>query len=151
MLDYIAVIAQIATGIATLAVAIFLASQLRLQHRDSEESTRTQLTSGIVQWIGLMITDPGFTNIYLRGIESDSTLNKEEQHRFNVFMVSYFLRIQQLWDYDEDSSDALTYANIMLGTGPGVVDWYHNMGRFVFKPGFVEYVNELIKPLTHRN
>ena len=51
MIDYVAVIAQIATGVATLAVAIFLASQLRLQHRDLAESTRTQLTSGIVQWI----------------------------------------------------------------------------------------------------
>ena len=149
MIDYIAVIAQIATSVATLAVAIFLASQLRLQHRDSAESTRTELTSGIVQWIGLMITDPGFTNIYLRGIESDTSLDKEEQHRFNVFMVSYFLRIQQLWDYDRFSTDALTYANIMLGTGPGVLDWYRDMGRFVFKPGFVEYMDGLIANNTH--
>ena len=145
MIDYVAVIAQIATGVATLAVAIFLASQLRLQHRDLAESTRTQLTSGIVQWIGLMITDPGFTNIYLRGIEADSSLDKEEQHRFNVFMVSYFLRIQQLWDYDNKSADALTYANIMLGTGPGVLDWYRDMGRFVFNPGFGEYGEEVIE------
>ena len=57
MIDYIAVIAQIATSVAILAVAIFLPSQLRLQHRDSAESTRTELTSGIVQWIGIMITD----------------------------------------------------------------------------------------------
>ncbi|MBS21172.1 MAG: hypothetical protein CL739_03665 [Chloroflexi bacterium] len=145
MIDYVALVAQIATGAATLAVAIFLASQLKLQHRDLAESTRTQLTSGIVQWIGLMITDPGFTNIYLRGIEGDGSLDKEEQHRFNVFMVSYFLRIQQLWDYDNKSPDALTYANIMLGTGPGVLDWYRDMGRFVFKPGFVEYIDELIE------
>ena len=149
MIDYIAVIAQIATSVATLAVAIFLASQLRLQHRDSAESTRTELTSGIVQWIGLMITDPGFTNIYLRGIEADTSLDKEEQHRFNVFMVSYFLRIQQLWDYDRFSTDALTYANIMLSTGPGVLDWYRDMGRFVFKPEFVEYMDELIANNTH--
>ena len=74
-MDYIAVIAQIATSAATLAVAIFLAFQLRLQHRDSAESTSTELTSGIVQWSGLMITAPGFTNIYLRGIEADSTLS----------------------------------------------------------------------------
>ena len=93
--------------------------------------------------------DHGFTNIYLRGIESDTTSDKEEQHRFNVFMVSYFLRIQQLWDYDRFSTDALTYANIMLGTGPGVLDWYRDMGRFVFKPEFVEYMDELIANNTH--
>ncbi|HIC48566.1 MAG TPA: hypothetical protein EYP00_01640 [Dehalococcoidia bacterium] len=145
MIDYLSIVSQTATGIATLAVAIFLASQLRLQHRDSIVSTKTELTSGIVQWIGLMITDPGFTSIYLRAIEGNSTLTKEERHRFNVFMVSYFLRIQQLWDYDNDSDDALMYANVMLGTGPGVVDWYQNMGRFVFHAGFVGYVDELIK------
>ena len=80
MFDYISIVAQIATGIATLAVAVFLASQLKLQHRDSLVATRTELTSGIVQWIGFMITDPGFTHIYLRAIEGDTALNKEEGH-----------------------------------------------------------------------
>ena len=47
MLDYISIVAQTATGIATLAVAVFLASQLKLQHRDSLVATRTELTSGI--------------------------------------------------------------------------------------------------------
>ena len=103
MIAYITIVAQIATGIATLAVAVFLASQLRLQHKDSLVATRTELPSGIVQWIGFMITDPGFTHIYLRAIEGDAALSKEERHRFNVFMVSYFLRIQELWDYDNDS------------------------------------------------
>lgn len=93
--------------------------------------------------------DHGFTNIYLRGIESDTTSDKEEQHRFNVFMVSYFLRIQQLWDYYRFSTDAVAYANIMLGTGPAVLDWYRDMGRFVFKPGFVEYMDELIVNKTY--
>ena len=150
MIEYVSLIAQIATGVATLAVAIFLSAQLRLQHKDSAESTRAGLTGGIVQWIGVMITDPGFTSIYLRGIEGDATLNKEEQHRFNVFMVSYFLRIQQLWDYDEKSTDALTYANIILDTGPGVLSWYHDMGRFVLKAGFVEYIDELISKSADR-
>ena len=145
MLDYISIVAQTATGIATLAVAVFLASQLKLQHRDSLVATRTELTSGIVQWIGFMITDPGFTHIYLRAIEGDTALNKEERHRFNVFMVSYFLRIQELWDYDKNSDQVTMYANIMLGTGPGVIDWYQSMGRFVMVPSFTKYIDELIQ------
>jgi len=38
--EQLAIIAQIVTGIATLAVAMFLASQLRQQHRDSVMSLR---------------------------------------------------------------------------------------------------------------
>ena len=69
MIEYISIISQTGTGVATLAVAIFLASQLRLQHKDSSQSTKNELTTGIVEWIGLMITDPIFTKIYLKAIE----------------------------------------------------------------------------------
>ena len=144
MIEYVTIVAQKATGMATLAVAIFLAAQLRLQRKDSQMATQTELTSGIVQWIGFMITDPVFTHIYLRAIEGDSSLNKEERHRFNVFMVSYFFRIQQLWEYDNKSDLMMIYANIILGTGPGVVDWYQNMGRFVLVPRFQDFIDELL-------
>ena len=144
MIEYVTIVAQTATGMATLAVAIFLAAQLRLQRKDSQMATQTELTSGIVQWIGFMITDPVFTHIYLRAIEGDSSLNKEERHRFNVFMVSYFFRIQQLWVYDNKSDLMMIYANIILGTGPGVVDWYQNMGRFVLVPRFQDFIDELL-------
>ena len=144
MIEYVTIVAQTATGMATLAVAIFLAAQLRLQRKDSQMATQTELTSGIVQWIGFMITDPVFTHIYLRAIEGDSSLNKEERHRFNVFMVSYFFRIQHLWEYDNKSDLMMIYANIILGTGPGVVDWYQNMGRFVLVPRFQDFIDELL-------
>lgn len=144
MIEYVTIVAQTATGMATLAVAIFLAAQLRLQRKDSQIATQTELTSGIVQWIGFMITDPGFTHIYLRAIEGDSSLNKEERHRFNVFMVSYFFRIQQLWEYDDKSDLMMIYANIILGTGPGVVDWYQSMGRFVLVPRFQDFIDGLL-------
>ncbi len=144
MIEYVTIVAQTATGMATLAVAIFLAAQLRLQRKDSQMATQTELTSGIVQWIGFMITDPVFTHIYLRAIEGDSSLNKEERHRFNVFMVSYFFRIQQLWEYDNNSDLMMIYANIILGTGPGVVDWYQNMGRFVLVPRLQDFIDELL-------
>jgi hypothetical protein len=38
--EQVTIIAQVATGVATLAVAAFLASQLRIQHRDSVTSLR---------------------------------------------------------------------------------------------------------------
>ena len=37
--------------------------------------------------------------------------------------------------------------NIMIGSGQGILDWSANMGRFVLKPGFVGYRDELIEDL----
>ena len=54
MIEYVTIVAQTATGMATLAVAIFLAAQLRLQRKDSQMATQTELTSGIVQWLSLI-------------------------------------------------------------------------------------------------
>ena len=45
MFEYVSIISQTGTGIATLAVAIFLASQLRLQHKDSSRATKNELTT----------------------------------------------------------------------------------------------------------
>ena len=145
MFEYISVLTQMVTGLGTLAVAAFLASQLRLQISDSSESTRAELTNGISNWISLMISDAGFTNIYLRAIEGKAPLTKDERHRFNAFLVSGFLRIQQLWENDNANSDVQTHVNIMFVTGPGIMTWYQNMGRFVLKQNFVEYVDREIE------
>ena len=145
MFEYVSIISQTGTAIASLAVEILLVLELRLQHKDSSRATKNELTTGIVDWIGLMITDPIFTKIYLKAIEGKSILPKDEQHRFNVFMVSFFFRIEQLWESDNKSPDVPMYANIMLGTGPGVIDWYQSMGRFVMKPNFRDYIDDLIQ------
>ena len=92
-----------------------------------------------------MITDPIFTKIYLKAIEGKAILPKDEQHRFNVFMVSFFFRIEQLWETDNESPDVPMYANIMLSTGPGVIDWYQSMGRYVMKPNFRDYIDGLLE------
>ena len=51
-----------------------------------------------------MIKDAEFSDLFLRGVESDGTLNKIETHRYNVFMNVYFLQIQEIWEYDSTST-----------------------------------------------
>ena len=43
--EQVAITAQIITGVATLGVAVFLASQLRLQHRDSQKDITMRIQS----------------------------------------------------------------------------------------------------------
>ena len=126
-IESLSVLAQIATGIATLAVALFLASQLRLQHKDSVITMRAGATNTLTALAEHHIADSEFTNIFLRGIR-DEDLNEEERHRYNMFLNMYFVQCQQMWIYDKSSEDTWWWFWAMLQTGPGVRKWYREIG-----------------------
>ena len=124
MIEYVTIVAQTATGMATLAVAIFLAAQLRLQRKDSQMATQTELTSGIVQWIGFMITDPVFTHIYLRAIEGDSSLNKEQ-----IYKKKVFVEWNKRWRARQEQNKMPVKSALILmeKTNPAVIPRNHNV------------------------
>ena len=65
--EHIARIAQIVTGVATLAVALFLANQLRLQRNDSVRESSLRMMSdmtGLV--VDSQIMNAELVDIYLR-------------------------------------------------------------------------------------
>ena len=103
-LDNISVIAQLCSSVATFAVAILLLRSLRLQHKDSVTSLGVGMTDSLTELLSIMIRDAEFSDLFLRGVESDGTLNKIETHRYNVFMNVYFLQIQEIWEYDSTST-----------------------------------------------
>jgi hypothetical protein len=141
--EYIALMAQIATGIATLAVAIFLANQLRLQHDDSVRQLSSTMSSNLLNMtVTTMIADSEFADIYLRGCEDYSQLNKTETHRFNMYMVAYFNQTQSLWRHESVKADPKRNIYNMLQTGPGVVKWWNNVGLNLLSPEFIDYVHE---------
>ncbi len=95
-LDNISVIAQLFSSVATFAVAILLLRSLRLQHKDSVTSLGVGMTDSLTELLTIMSKDAEFSDLFLRGVESDGTLNKIETHRYNVFMNVYFLQIQEI-------------------------------------------------------
>ena len=132
-MDYqlVSILAQTATGVATLAVAAFLSFQLRLQRKESVASAQSELTNGLAEIGRDIYKDSELTDIYLRGIVQYEILSKEDKHRFNIMLWSYFMQIQQLWETNYEEDKVRSYANIMLNTGQGIVSWWENMGRFV--------------------
>ena len=91
--DDISMIAQLSSSIATFAVAILLLRSLKLQHKDSVTSLGVGMTDSLTELLTIMSKDAEFSDLFLRGVESDGTLNKIETHRYNVFMNVYFLQI----------------------------------------------------------
>jgi hypothetical protein len=147
-LDNISMIAQLSSSVATFAVAILLLRSLRLQHKDSVTSLGVGMTDSLTELLTIMSKDAEFSDLFLRGVESDGTLNKIETHRYNVFMNVYFLQIQEIWEYDSTSTQSRLLAMAMMQTGPGVYSWFKRVGPILFKPEFVEYVeNEIVAAL----
>ena len=143
--DDISMVAQLSSSVATFAVAILLLRSLRLQHKDSVTSLGVGMTDSLTELLSIMIKDAEFSDLFLRGVESDGTLNKIETHRYNVFMNVYFLQIQEIWEYDSNSTQSRLLAMAMMQTGPGVYSWFKRVGPILFKPEFVEYVeNEIV-------
>ena len=145
-MDYqlVSILAQTATGVATLAVAAFLSFQLRLQRKESVASAQSELTNGLAEIGRDIYKDSELTDIYLRGIVQYEILSKEDKHRFNIMLWSYFMQIQQLWETNYEEDKVRSYANIMLNTGQGIVSWWENMGRFVYPGAFIIYIDSLL-------
>ena len=146
-MDYelVSILSQTATGIATLAVAAFLSFQLKLQRKESVASAQSELTNGLAEVGRDIYKDSELTDIYLRGITEYETLTKEDKHRFNIMLWSYFMQIQQLWETNHEEDKVKSYANIMLNTGQGIVAWWENMGRFVYPDEFIIYIDSLLQ------
>ena len=142
--DDISMIAQLSSSVATFAVAILLLRSLRLQHKDSVTSLGVGMTDSLTELMSIMIKDAEFSDLFLRGVESDGTVNKIETHRYNVFMNLYFLQIQEIWEYDSNSTQSRLLAMAMMQTVPGVYSWFKRVGPILFKPEFVEYVEDEI-------
>ena len=146
-MDYelVSILSQTATGVATLAVAAFLSFQLKLQRKESVASAQSELTNGLAEVGRDIYKDSELTDIYLRGITEYETLSKEDKHRFNIMLWSYFMQIQQLWETNHEEDKVKSYANIMLNTGQGIVSWWENMGRFVYPDEFIIYIDSLLQ------
>ena len=83
-LDNISMVAQLSSSVATFEVTILLLRSLRLQHKDSVTSLGVGMTNSLAELLTIMSKDAEFSDLFLRGVESDGTLNKIETHRYSL-------------------------------------------------------------------
>jgi len=133
--EQLTIIAQIATGVATLAVAVFLASQLRQQHRDAE---REILYTSNQQYIEIngAILDSEFVNVWRRGTaDYDSLSDPDEEMQFrtwnrlsSIFQATNFIAGHDALDRGIDSR---IYEQSMAAwvMWPGMATYYERYGR----------------------
>ena len=142
--EFVVILSQAGTGVATLAVALFLSIQLRLQHKEATIAAHGDLTRGFADIVRDVYSNHELADIYLRGKDKYKTLEKQELHRFNVLLWSYYLQIQQMWETGVNPDKVHSYATTMLNSGQGILDWWSNMGRHVYPSDFVLYIESIL-------
>ena len=89
--DQLAIVGQLVTGVATLAVAVFLASQLRMQHRDSERSfafaNETKQQDLLASWY----SDESAANLVWKGSNAFESLSPAETNRYRLMYQQMYL------------------------------------------------------------
>ena len=103
--DQIATLAQLVTGIATLAVAVLLVSQLKVQHRDSERdfafANETKQQDLVASWY----SDESASNLLWKAFNSYESLAPEEELRFRLMYQQMYLHQLNAWRLKRDGDD----------------------------------------------
>lgn len=105
--EQLTIIAQIATGVATLAVAVFLASQLRIQHRDSERDFAFAFENRQQDLIFSVFGDESTRKLYWKAATDWDSLSGEEMNSFRFIFQQFYLASWTNWRLrrDGDSLD----------------------------------------------
>ena len=132
--DQIATVAQLVTGLATLAVAGLLVSQLRQQHRDSEREVLYTANRDLQDVIGRTL-DAHFGPIWHRGSLDFDSLNPEEQAQFRrwceMAMTTQSVNFRAGHEGLDRGIDSRVRAQAVgaMTMWPGVATYYERYGR----------------------
>ena len=152
--DQVATVAQLVTGIATLAVAVLLVSQLKVQHRDSErdfafanENRQQNMTLGL-------FGDEATGQLQWKASTQWDQLTEEEANRFRFLQQSMYLMLWNAWRLKRDG-DSLDRFKIQWGQlleHPGQRRFYEKWGRDVCSrdSSFLECAEEVYQELESR-
>jgi len=133
--EQVTIIAQIVTGAATLAVAVFLASQLRVQHKDSErdfafafENRQQALTVSI-------FADESTRKLYWKALYDWDSLTPEELTSFRFLYEQFYLGSWTAWRLrrDGDNLDRFRHQWKRLLEQSGQRRFYEIYGRDILQ------------------
>ena len=143
-MDYeiIGTVAQIVTGLATLALAFFLLNQLRLQRKESTTNLRLTIGTQVNDLFSSVYADRDFANVFLLGTEGEGQLDKIDQHRFNMFMLQYFAQFRDHWENGDDHSNVAARVQAIFGVGSGVSQFWQEIGRNLHSDEFVSFIEQ---------
>ena len=149
--DQLGVVAQLVTGVATLSVAMFLASQVRVQHRDSERSfafaNETKQQDLLASWY----SDESAAYLVWKGSNAFESLSPAEVSRYRMMYQQMYLHQLNSWRLKRDGDDLrrwrLQWSNILRE--PGQRRYFENWGRNILalEPSLLDFATGVYQEL----
>ena len=107
--EQLTIIAQVATGVATLAVAVFLASQLRIQHKDSERDFAFAFENRQQEMVFSVFGDEATGKLWWKASSDWDSLSEEEMNRFRFIFQEFYLTGWTNWRLKRDGDNLDRY------------------------------------------
>ena len=151
--DQIAIVAQIASGFATLAVAVFLARQVKLQHQDAQRELTVASENRQENLLLSTATDASLAEAMVKGNEDFLSLTPTEKFRVDVIYQQMFLMSGSLWRLGRDgaSTERVRIQFGLLFERPGMRQYYELRGRvFLYDDLLREVADSVFEDLAGR-
>ena len=149
--DQLATVAQLVTGAATLAVAVFLWNQLKVQHRDSERDFVHAVEGRQQDLTTALYCDDGTAKVAWKAASDWSSLSPEEKNRIRFIYQMFYMHIWNGWRLKRDGDDVERF-KVQWGQileYPGQRRFYEERGReFLMRdPSLLELVEGVYQEL----
>lgn len=151
--EQLTIIAQVATGAATLAVAIFLASQLRQQHQDAQRELTFASENRQENLLLSAVTEASLAEAIVRGNEDFVSLTPSEKFRVDVIFQQMFLMFGSFFRLGRDggSTDRLRVQFRIVFERPGMRQYYELRGRvFLYDDVLREVADSVFENIAGR-
>jgi hypothetical protein len=152
--DQLAIVGQLVTGAATLAVAVFLSSQLRIQHRDSERDFAFANETKQQDLLASYYSDESAANLLWKASNAYESLSPLELNRFRLMYQQMYLHQLNSWRLKRDGDDLrrwrLQWSRILAA--PGQRRYLEEWGRPILEldPELLEFVDEIYQELENQ-
>ena len=149
--DQLATLAQLVTGIATLAVAVLLVSQLKVQHRDSEREFAFANETKQQDLVASFYGEESAAEVYSKGCHEFDSLSTAESLRFRLMLTNMFLHQVNAWRLQRDGENLerfrLTF--IQLLEFPGQRRYFEGWGRKILglEPLLLDFVEKMYQEI----
>tara|TARA_B100000929_G_scaffold110152_1_gene87288 strand:+ start:419 stop:892 length:474 start_codon:yes stop_codon:yes gene_type:complete len=152
--DQLVTVSQLVSGVATLAVAIFLWNQLKVQHRDSERDF-VHAVEGRQQDLNMSIfADETTAKLHWKAASDWLSLSPEEKNRIRFLWQSLYLHVWNGWRLkrDGDNLERFKLQWTQLLEYPGMRRFFEERGRELLQrdPSVLELAEEVYRDLEEQ-
>lgn len=151
--DAIGAIAEAIGAAGMIASLLYLASQVRAGARTAAVESKLASTRHYTDFLALLIQSPKLNDIFLRGRRDLGSLTKEEYYQFsNIGLKAFFFFSGIYFQYSHGTLNEAdwfeTHAVMRFWLrSPGCQEWWATVGRQMFGPDFVGFVDSELQNL----